>query len=109
MEFSRFRENKAEYDALGAEVVGISVDDSDVNQRWVQSLRLPYRLLSDITPKGKVGRLYGVWDETWELEKRATFVIDLDGVIRAVNAASLALDDKPVLDALRQLARAKRS
>jgi len=90
-------------------VIGISVDDYGLNKRWAESLRLPYRLLSDITPKGKVGRLYGVWDETWELDNRATFVIDLAGVIRAVNAASLALDDRPVLDALRQLARAKRS
>ena len=79
----------------------------DENRRWAEHLRLPFRLLSDLDPKGKVGRLYGVWDDNYELHKRATFVIDLQGTIRMVNASSLALDDKPVLEALRQLSRSK--
>lgn len=86
-------------------MVGISADAPELNRSWTESLKLPFRLLSDLEPKGAVGRLYGVWDENWELEKRATFIIDRQGVVRMVNAASLALDDKPVLEALRQLSR----
>ena len=90
-------------------MVGISVDEMELNRRWAESLGLPFRLFSDLDPKGGVGRLYGVWDDNYELEKRATFVIDLRGEIRMVNAASLALDDKPVLEALRKLTQSRKS
>ena len=71
-------------------------------------MRLPFRLLSDLGPKGKVGRLYGVWDDLWGLERRATFLVDKQGIIRHVDMESLALDGKGVLGALARLRRAGR-
>jgi peroxiredoxin len=86
--------------------VGISTDAPERNRAWAESLRLPFRLLSDLGPKGKVGRLYGVWDELWALERRATFLVDRQGMIRFVAVDSLALDGRGVLEALAQLRRA---
>ncbi|MBI2879931.1 MAG: redoxin domain-containing protein [Candidatus Rokubacteria bacterium] len=108
MEFSRFRDEKARFDALGAEVVGISVDPPKTNLAWSRDLGLPFRLLSDLGPKGKVGRRYGVYDEAWGLERRATFIIDRDRIIRFVEVDGLALDIQPVLTALDRLAKAAR-
>lgn len=86
--------------------MGISSDAAERNRAWAESLRLPFRLLSDLGPKGKVGRLYGVWDELWALERRATFLVDRQGMIRFVAVDSLALDGRGVLEALAQLRRA---
>jgi len=63
--------------------------------------------LSDLAPAGKVGRRYGVWDDLWELERRATFLVDKQGIIRHVSVDSLALDGRDVLEALTKLRRAR--
>lgn len=87
--------------------MGISVDPPEQNLAWSRELRLPFRLLSDVGPAGAVGRLYGVWDDLWNLEKRATFVVDRAGVIRHVEAGGPAIETNRVLEALERLARAK--
>jgi peroxiredoxin len=48
-----------------------------------------------------------VWDGTWRLAKRVTFVIDRAGRIRYVEPGSLAIDTSRTLDAVQKLARAK--
>ena len=105
MEFSRFRDDRAKFDAVGAEVVGLSADTQADNKAWAQELKLPFRLLSDVNPKGKVSQTYGVWDDLWGLSKRATFVIDRQGTIRYADVGGLAIDTKRVLDALRRLSQ----
>lgn len=89
---------------MNAEVLGVSVDLPEHNRAWAEKLKLPFRLLSDVSPKGKVGRAYGVWDDTWGFEARATFVLDSHGVVRFVDANSLALDPARTLDAVRKVA-----
>jgi len=88
-------------------VIGVSVDPPATNRAWARDLGLPFHLLSDLDPKGKVGRRYGVYDESWGLERRATFVIDRDRIIRFVEVDSLAVDIQPVLKALDRLAKAR--
>lgn len=105
MEFSRFRDDKVKFDAVGAEVVGLSADTPADNKAWAQELKLPFRLLSDVNPKGKVSQTYGVWDDLWGLSKRATFVIDRQGAIRYADVGGLAIDTKRVLDALQRLSQ----
>lgn len=55
-----------------------------------------------------MGRLFGVWDDLWGLERRTTFLIDSQGIIRHVDAGGLALDGKGVLGALERLRRVGR-
>lgn len=86
--------------------MGISADPPERNRAWARELRLPFRLLSD--PDGAVARRYGAWDDTWNLARRVTFIVDRAGRIRFVDAGGLAIDTNRTLDALRRLAREKR-
>lgn len=82
----------AQYDklqALGVEVISVSVDSHFVHKIWdEQELSkmveggVPYHMASD--QAGHVGRAYGVWDETQGIELRGRFIIDPDGVIQAM-------------------------
>ena len=87
--------------------MGISADLPERNRAWAEDLRLSFRLLSDLSPSGKIGRLYGVWDDLWGLERRATFLVDKRGIIRHVSLQSLALDGQDILEALAKLRRAR--
>jgi peroxiredoxin len=48
-----------------------------------------------------------VWDDTWNLEKRVTFVVDRQRRIRYVEIGSLAIDTSRTLAAVTRLARAR--
>ncbi len=85
----------------------MSADTPERNKAWAEDLRLPFRLLSDLSPSAKIGRLYGVWDDLWGLERRATFLVDKQGIIRHVSLQSLALDGQDILEALAKLRRAR--
>jgi peroxiredoxin len=54
-----------------------------------------------------VSRQWGAWDDTWNLPKRVTFVVDRAGRIRYVEPGSLAIQTDRTLDALAKLAPAK--
>src|SRR6185503_371585 len=77
--YSSLRE---EFDRLGAEVLGISVDGAWCHKAFAEARRLRLTLLADFEPKGQVSRSYGVYKEGDGTSGRALFVIDGDGVIR---------------------------
>jgi peroxiredoxin len=54
-----------------------------------------------------VAKRWGVWDDTWNLTKRVTFVVDRSGRIRHVETGGLAIQTDRTLDALTRLARAR--
>ena len=60
----------------------MSADAPERNLAWARELKLPFKLLSD--RDGSVARQWGVWDDTWNLTKRVTFVVDRTGTIRYV-------------------------
>jgi peroxiredoxin len=64
---------------------------------------LPVRLLSDVNPAGQVGRLYGVWDNLWNIERRTTFVLDRQGKVRWMEAGRGCIDTSRTLDAVTRL------
>ncbi len=66
----------------------MSVDSVFVHKMWDENELskmveggVPYPMLSDAG--GKVGRVYGVYDEDAGVENRGRFLIDPDGVIQA--------------------------
>ncbi|HJR33831.1 MAG TPA: redoxin domain-containing protein [Gemmatimonadales bacterium] len=71
-----------EFERLGAEVLGISVDGPWCHAAYTEARRLRLTLLADFEPKGEVSRRYGVYDEAEGTSGRALFVIDGDGTIR---------------------------
>jgi peroxiredoxin Q/BCP len=83
-ESCHFRDMKAEFDAVGAQRVGISADAVEKQKRFSDKHSFDYPLLSD--PDGAVATLYGVRRRFTALSptKRATFVIGRDRKILAV-------------------------
>jgi len=73
------RDRWADYQATGAEVVGISVGSVDQHQRFVEHYGLPQRLLAD--EQGEVARLYNV-KSILGGSQRAVILIDGQGVIK---------------------------
>jgi alkyl hydroperoxide reductase subunit AhpC len=81
---------------MGAEVLAISVDTVYTHKVWQEGELskmvdggLPYPMLSDLG--GKIGTLYGVYDEDLGLDLRGRFLIDPDGVIQAMEVLAPAI------------------
>jgi peroxiredoxin len=76
-----YNEILPDFQKLGAELIGISVDGSWCHTAFSKDRKLHFPLLSDFEPKGAVARLYGVYRDTDGTSERALFVINAEGVI----------------------------
>jgi len=65
-----------------AQLIGISVDSKWSHMAFSQNRKLHFPLLADFEPKGKVAKLFKVYDEVEGECKRALFVTDEKGIIR---------------------------
>jgi peroxiredoxin Q/BCP len=81
-ESKRFRDNYEELRSLGAEVVGVSVDEHDTQCDFAKSHELRFPLVADNDKA--ISRAYGVVWPVLGFDKRVTFVIDEDGRVGAV-------------------------
>jgi peroxiredoxin len=84
----------------GAEVLGISVDSVYSHKAWKDALNLKHTLLSDMG--GAVASKYGMYLADKFITKRATVVIDKQGVVAYVKVQEIlqARDDNDILKAL---------
>jgi peroxiredoxin Q/BCP len=89
-EACRFRDLAAEFAASGAQRLGISVDPVARQKQFADTHHFDYPLLSD--ESGAVATSFGVRRKHLTPVKRATFVIDREGVIRTVIASELSMD-----------------
>ena len=71
-----------EFHKLGADLVGVSVDNVWSHIAFAKDRGLHFPLLSDFEPKGAVARAYGAYRQEDGEAARALFVVDGDGVIR---------------------------
>jgi peroxiredoxin len=76
-----YNEILPDFRALGAELLGISVDGVWCHQAFAKDRHLRFPLLADFEPKGAVARSYGVYREDDGVCERALFVVDGNGVI----------------------------
>jgi peroxiredoxin len=88
------------------QVLGISVDSTDTNRAWAESLGVEeVLLLSDFWPHGEVAQAYGILREGGFTE-RATFIVDKEGTVRFRHIYDI--DELPnneeLLEALRAIA-----
>ncbi len=74
---------------LGVEMLSISVDSHFVHKMWQNNELskmveggVPFPMLSDAG--GKIGAVYGVYNEDAGVEMRGRFIIDPDGIIQAI-------------------------
>ena len=76
-----YNEILPDFQKLGAELFGISVDGAWCHTAFSKDRKLHFPLLSDFEPKGAVARLYGVYREVDGTTERALFVINAEGKI----------------------------
>jgi peroxiredoxin Q/BCP len=107
-ESCHFRDMKAEFEAVGAQRVGISADQVEKQKRFSDKHSFDFPLLSD--PDGAVATQYGVRRRFTALSptKRATFVIGSDRRIIAVikSEVRMSVHADRALEALRKPAPA---
>lgn len=97
------RDHWSEYQATGAEVVGISTDTVESHDKFAERHSLPLRLLSDADRA--VSTTYDMKSWLPGRSARGVVVIDKDGKIAYNKAEALSLfrpADSEVLDAIRQ-------
>ena len=102
-EACHFRDIGAEFDAVGAQRVGISMDAVDSQAEVSAKHGFDYPLLSD--PDGSVAKAYGVKRRLDLLRtKRSTFVIGTDATILEVISSELSMTTHAdrALEVLRQ-------
>ncbi len=81
-ETRRFRDNYDELRALGAEVVGVSTDGVEAQCRFAARTRVPFPLIAD--DDRAISKQYGVLRSILAIDRRVTFVLDEQGVVRGV-------------------------
>ena len=103
-----FRDARADYEAAGAVVLGISPDTAASHRKFADKYELPFTLLAD--PDKTVIESYGVWQEkklygkTTMGVERTTFVVDPAGTVRKVfRRVRVDCHADKVLDAIRAL------
>lgn len=97
------RDRWPDYQATGAEVVGISTDSVESHHRFAEHHKLPLRLLSD--SDGKVSLLYGARSLLPGKVARSVFVIDAAGKLRYQDVRPLGLikpKDDVIISAIRE-------
>lgn len=103
-----FRDDWLQLQALGAEVVGISVDSSASHAAFAQKYKLPFPLLAD--EKGEVAARYGTLSDwvVFKYAKRYTFVIDPQGrLAKAYRSVDTAKHSAEIVADLKQLQQAR--
>lgn len=82
VESCSFRDSYADFQAAGAEVIGISSDSPVSHQQFATKHNLPFTLVSD--EGGKVRSAYGVPATLGLLPGRVTYIIDAAGQVRHI-------------------------
>ncbi|MCB0978069.1 MAG: peroxiredoxin [Acidimicrobiales bacterium] len=90
-EACHFRDLAAEFGAVGAQRVGISLDGVDTQKEFSDKHGFDYPLLADTA--GKVARIFGVKRPIGMLKvRRQTFVIGADGILVGKVGSELNMD-----------------
>jgi peroxiredoxin len=81
-ELCTLRDNLAMFQDHRVELIGISVDSKATLRAFAQDEGYDFTMLADFWPHGEVSKEYGVFLDHKGFATRATFLIDVDGVIR---------------------------
>ncbi len=87
VEACSFRDRYDVFKDLGAEVIGISKDDTDSHFSFAEKHKLPYILLSD--KGGAVAKKFGVENTFFVIPGRVTFVIDKEQRVRHIFSSQM--------------------
>jgi peroxiredoxin len=76
-ETRQFRDNYPELSGMGADLVGVSTDDHEVQCDFANQLKVPFPLIGD--PDGKIVAEFGVKWPLFNLAQRVTMIVDPQG------------------------------
>ena len=82
VETRQFRDHYTEICKLGAEIIGISTDKFDAQCRFAVDCKTPFPLVGD--EDKRICEAFGVLWPLIKIPQRTTFVIDEEGIVRAV-------------------------
>ena len=95
------------FQELDTEILSVSVDSHFVHKMWQDNELskmvdggVPFPMLSD--GSGNIGKIYGVYDEQAGVEMRGRFIIDPDGIIRAIEIVTPPVG-RNVMELIRQV------
>ena len=98
--------HNAAFEEANTQVLGISCDSKAAQSAFSGSLGgVPYPVLSDFYPHGKVSESYGVFDNTKGTPQRAIVIVDKKGIIRFSKTYKAATDLNPleILETIKSL------
>ena len=81
-ELCEIRDDPSAFESAGAAVLAVSCDTRHAQKQWATQQGFTFPVLSDFWPHGGVAAHYGVFDADVGRALRASFLIDIDGVIR---------------------------
>jgi peroxiredoxin len=104
-----YNEILPEFQELGAELLGISVDGAWCHAAFARDRKLHFPLLADFHPKGAVARAYGVYRADDGVSERALFVINPEGIVHWSYVSPIGVNPGAagILTALEELKRKK--
>lgn len=82
-ELCELRDNLSLFADSGVELIAVSVDSKASLRAFAEEEGYEFTLLADFWPHGAVAKEYGVFLEHKGFANRASFLIDINGVIRA--------------------------
>lgn len=103
-EACKFRDDWPKLQALGASILGISVDNSASHQKFSEKHRLPFPLLAD--EDGKVAASYDALTDLWviKIAKRHSFLIDPNGkIVKLYRQVSVSNHSQQIIEDLQAI------
>jgi peroxiredoxin len=100
-EHACFVNDMKSFDALDAEVLGVSVDSVWSHKAYAEKMGIKYSLLADFQPRGAMSEKYGVFLADKGITGRSIFIIDKQGKV-----AWLKQYDIPVVPDVKEVASA---
>jgi peroxiredoxin (alkyl hydroperoxide reductase subunit C) len=88
MDIVGFARNKPEFDDLGVQFIGWSVDTAESHGKWIRELKdrsgveIDYPLLADVNKE--LAQRYGILHKTTGVTYRAVFIVDPEGILRFI-------------------------
>lgn len=96
-----YRDNFDDFSGVDAVVLGISPQDVDSHERWIEAKSLPFPLLAD--PERTVIEAYGVGMPVLGV-RRSIFLVDTEGIVRYKHVAFIGATFRKSGDLARELA-----
>lgn len=102
-----FRDNFPNFNKLGVDILGVSIDSESKHKKFAEKFTLPFRLVAD--PEMHIVEAYGVWGKKKFMGReymgtsRVTYLINEQGIIEKVwPKVNPAVHAEELLDYLNQ-------